>query len=263
MTKVALLLTTYNWPEALSLVLDSVSRQSRLPDEVVIADDGSLPDTTSIIKKFEVVFPNKVNHVWQEDLGFRKTIILNKALLTINSDYIVQIDGDCILHRHFIKDHLRFSEKNTYLFGSRVNLNEHRTEDVIQQQKFKSVTAFSRGINRRTRAIHLPLLSELYKSKNKLSSKVRGCNFSYWRSDVLKINGYDESYIGWGRSDSDFAARLLHSGVLAKRIRYAGIVYHLWHKVNSKAGLKRNSDIFEKVMREKIVVASKGLKQRL
>lgn len=255
---VALLITTYNWPEALELVLQSVLNQSRLPDELIIADDGSTDETRLLINKFRSLFSNELTHVWQEDRGFRKSEILNRALKICNSDYIVQIDGDCILHKHFIKDHVRFSEPKVYLYGSRVNTKESFIEDLFNKKKTE-FSPFDKQISKRTRAIYLPVLSKTYKPTNDLSSKIRGCNFSFWRKDALAIRGYDEIYKGWGKEDSDFAARLLHNGILGKRIRYAGIVYHLWHKEAEKDHISISNSYLKSVLEEKRIYPQEGM----
>ncbi|WP_336092795.1 glycosyltransferase family 2 protein [Leeuwenhoekiella sp. CH_XMU1409-2] len=255
---VALIIATYNWPQALELIFLSVLNQRRFPDEVIIADDGSRSATKSIIENFEMVFPNKVNHVWQEDLGFRKSKILNKALKATSCDYIIQIDGDCILHPQFIRDHIKFSETNTFLYGSRVNIQKNKVETLFASKQVR-FSSFSKGIKKRTRALHIPLLSVRYKALPSLSSKIRGCNFSYWRKDALAIKGYDEFYTGWGREDSDFAARLLHNGIMGKRIRYAGIVYHIWHSEESKDKVNQNTDYFNQVLDEKRIYPKEGI----
>ena len=119
----ALIISTYNWPEALELVLKSVRMQKVYPDEVIIADDGSTDETKKLINKNQKDFPVPIKHFWHQDKGFRKSHILNLAIANSNADYIIQIDGDCILDKFFIKDHLHSVRENTYLFGSRVNIN--------------------------------------------------------------------------------------------------------------------------------------------
>lgn len=114
--KTSLLISTYNWCEALNLCLNSVLQQSQQPDEIVIADDGSREDTKLIITEFSKKSSTPVIHVWHEDIGFRKTIILNKAIAKCSADYIIQIDGDLILHKHFIKDHIRFARANMFVW---------------------------------------------------------------------------------------------------------------------------------------------------
>ncbi|MCC4211112.1 glycosyltransferase family 2 protein [Leeuwenhoekiella parthenopeia] len=255
---ISLLLTTYNWPEALELVLLSVLKQSHLPDEVLIADDGSETATSIVIEKFKQDFPNNVQHLWHEDKGFRKSKILNRALLASTGDYVIQIDGDCILHSDFIKDHKENAVENVFLFGSRVNIRQSFLPHLLKTKRI-TFHSWSTGIKKRSRALHLPFLSKYYKASSNLSSKIRGCNISYWKKNALDIQGYDESYEGWGREDSDFAARLLHSGVKGKRIRYAGIIFHIWHPENSRKSLEFNNSHFELVLKNKSTLPRKGI----
>lgn len=256
--RVALLISTYCWPKALNLVLKSLLEQTRMPDEVVIADDGSTQETAVLIEEFSKTCPVEVRHIWQEDDGFRRTVILNKAIASIESDYIIQLDGDCIMHRRFIEDHVTTARKNNFLFGSRVNIKKSFLPKLYSQE-IVSFSFFSEGIKKRTRNIHLPLLGKLYKEKKELSKKVRGCNMSFWREDILNINGYNEDMTGWGKEDSELAVRLLNSGVAGRRIRYKAIVYHIWHKEACRSKKNINYEIQKKAVREKIQVCEEGL----
>ena len=122
--KISLLLTTYNWKEALELLLLSIFRQTELPFEIIIADDGSSDDTRELIDSMREMTSIPINHVWAPDEGFRRTAILNKALLQAQGDYISQVDGDVILHRKFIEDQRRCSAPGVFLRGYRVMMNE-------------------------------------------------------------------------------------------------------------------------------------------
>lgn len=258
--KTALLFTTYNWPDALQLVLESLLNQSQLPDEVLIADDGSRAETKEIITRYASKLAVPVKHIWQEDLGFRKSEILNKAVAASTSDYIVQIDGDCIMHKDFIKDHISSAEKNTYLYGSRVNILPNAV-NAVMEHKIINFSLFSKEIKNKTRAIHFPLFAGFYKSHAGISKKFRGCNVSYWKSDFIAVNGYNEAFQGWGREDSDLAIRLGNSGVMAKRLRYMGIVFHIHHNINSKENLEANDRIQKETIKNKVIRADKGVDQ--
>lgn len=260
--KVSLLISTYNWPEALNLVLKSVTKQSQIPDEILIADDGSSKATIDLIKFYEKNSKLNIRHFWQEDKGFRKSAILNKALAKSNSEYIIQVDGDCILEKHFIKDHLSSAKKGLFLFGSRVNIQKTFVKRLFETKKL-NYSVFSKGINKRTRALRIPLFASLYKPSNILSKKLRGCNMSYFKNDFLAINGYNEDFEGWGKEDSELAVRLLNSGVQGKRIRYKGIVFHIWHKEKSKNRLKENEAIERLVTENKSFYCQNGVDKYL
>jgi len=235
-----LIISTYNWPEALALVLKSVSNQKVFPSEVIIADDGSKSDTRILVESLQNDFPVPLIHVWHKDDGFQKATILNKAIAKSIGEYIIQVDGDCILHTNFIYDHISQSEKNTYLYGARVNIQKNHLFTLFSKQQIK-FTPLSKGIKKRTRAFYCVFLSRKYKAHSVFSKKYRGCNTSFFKSDFVKVNGYNEEFRGWGREDSELALRFHNNNVLAKRLRYAGIVFHIYHDEKSKSNLEKNN----------------------
>lgn len=254
----SLIISTYNWPEALKLVLFSVLNQKQLPDEIIIADDGSDYITKNLIDSFKENTSIKIVHVWQEDKGFRKSLILNKAIEAANSDYIIQIDGDLILHKYFVRDHLKHLEANTYLYGSRVTLKKDTTRRILEKEKIE-IHFFSKGIKKRGRMIYLRLPSFCFKKENKNSKKVRGCNLSYWKSDALKINGYNEDFVGWGYEDFEFVQRLLNLGIEGKRLKNNAIQYHLYHKEAPKGDTSIGDNLLINTIQNKISYISKGI----
>lgn len=254
----SLIISTYNWPQALELVLISVKNQQVLPTEVIIADDGSNNGTKELIEIFQADYPVPLIHVWHEDKGFNKSMILNKAIIKSIGDYIIQSDGDCILHASFIKDHLRFFKKNQYLFGSRVNIQASHLKNLFFKKQIK-FNLFSKGIKKRTRAIYFPFLSRFYKVQNNFSKKFRGCNTSFFKSDFIAVNGYNEDITGWGREDSELMLRLHNNGVKARRLRYRGIIFHIWHIEKSKDRFEANNQIQQKVIDESLTWCENGI----
>ena len=260
--KTALLVSTYNWPEALELVLKSLSNQTVKPDEVLIADDGSTNETKLVIDAFIKESSIIVKHIWHEDDGFKKSEILNKAITRTACDYIVQLDGDCIMHSKFIEDHITNTKPNQFLFGSRVNIQQDFLSELFLSKRVE-FGFFSKGIKKRTRNIHSSILGYSYKPTNELSEKFRGCNASYWRKDFIEINGYNEDMIGWGREDSEMIARLLNKGVLGKRLRYSAIIYHIWHNEKSRKRFNINDKIQQITITEKLVYCANGIDKYL
>ncbi|MBQ9758418.1 MAG: glycosyltransferase family 2 protein, partial [Opitutales bacterium] len=186
----ALLISTYNWPEALKLVLESVTRQTRIPDEVVIADDGSGEATRTLIEKVRQNFPCPLIHVWHEDDGFRKCIIWNKAISRCSCDYIVQIDGDCVLAPRFIEDHLTVARDGWFTCGSRTLLTRERTEEVLSAGT-ANLHPLSRGVQNTFNALRIPprtvFFRERYRAHKPYISK--GCNMGFWKKDLVAVNG--------------------------------------------------------------------------
>lgn len=260
--KSALLISTYNWPEALKLVLKSVLNQTKSVDEIIIADDGSGEETRLVINDFKLISNVPVKHVWQNDQGFRKAKILNKAIASSIADYIIEVDGDCVLNKNFVKDHLRMSERKVFLYGSRVNILEKFVSSVLKCQK-TNFSFLSKEIKNRTRTIRIPLLSKFYKKRTNLSKKLRGCNISFWREDLIAVNGYNEDFEGWGREDSELFLRILNLGVKGRRLRFGGIVYHIWHKEKSKSKISVNNRIEKQTLSNKLLMCKNGIDKYL
>ena len=258
----SLITPTYNWPEALELLLLSIKKQTHLPNEVIIADDGSTEDTLQLIKKFQQDFPVPLHHVWHEDNKNQKPAIMNKAIAQAKYEYIIEIDGDIIMHKNFIKDHLEMSKKNMFLYGSRVNIQEKHLKKLFKRKQI-TFNALSKGIKKRGRTFHIPLLANLYKESDIRSSKLRGCNMSFWRDDFIKVNGFNENLVGWGIDDSEMIQRLLNIGVKGKRLKFRGIVYHIFHKEQNKSQLSINEIIEQETTLKKITFIDKGINQYL
>lgn len=243
--EVSLIISTYNRPDALRLCLLSAFRQVRLPDEIIIGDDGSSSKTKELIETLRGISPVKLIHVWQEDNGFRLAAIRNKCIAKAEGDYIVQIDGDIIMHPYFIKDHLDFAEPGYYLRGGRANLSKDYTQMICGQGKLPRLSIFSRAYqSKRENAIHFPFLGRILMSRYRKRSLAFGCNMSFFRSDAIAINGYDEHFEGWGREDSDFSRRLLISGLKRRRLKFVANVFHLWHKEQSRANVAANTKYY-------------------
>jgi glycosyltransferase involved in cell wall biosynthesis len=258
----ALLISTYNWPEALELVLKSLANQTVKPDEVLIADDGSTEVTKLMIDTFKTKTDLMLKHIWHEDNGFKRSEILNKAIAKTDCDYIIQLDGDCVMHSKFIEDHINNATPMTYLFGSRVNILENHLSELFSNKNI-GFGFFTKGIKKRTRNIHSSFLAGFYKSSLELSEKLRGCNLSFWRADFIKINGYNEDMIGWGREDSEMVIRLLNNDVSGKRLRYLGIVYHIWHQEKSRERFNINDEIQQLAIDCKLMKCNNGIDKYL
>lgn len=255
---VALVIATYNWPEALKLVLESVLQQAVLPDEVIIADDGSGCATKKLIDEFRNRFPIPLKHFWHEDDGFQKTLILNIAMAGTTCAYIVQVDGDIILHKNFIKDHINAAEKGYYIRGSRVMLSEDRSVKELKNGQFRGVSLFSKGIKNKINAIRLPFLVSLFTKKSNRSDNVSGCNCAFWHADFVQVNGYNNEIKGWGHEDIELAARFVNSGVRQKKIKMIAICYHLHHPHNDRQREQVNYTIYKHTLNEGIRYCVKG-----
>ena len=258
----SLVTPTYNWPEALELLLISIMNQTVFPNEVIIADDGSTEETKKLIAIYQKIFPVPIIHVWHEDNKNQKPKIMNKAIAIAKYDYIIEIDGDIIMEKNFVKDHLDFAKKGQYLFGSRVNIQQSILDSIFKNKTI-NFNYFSRGIKKRNRTLRIPFFMNFVKTNEKMSSKLRGCNMSFWREDFIKINGFNESLVGWGIDDSEMIQRLHNIGIIGKRLKHTGIAFHIFHKEQSKSHLEINNAIEKETLEKKLVFAEKGINQYL
>lgn len=263
--RTTLLISTYNWPQALNLCLKSVLRQTIMPDEVVIADDGSTEDTQKLISSFKENSKVPFVHVWHEDKGFRLSEIRNKGIAKATGDYIIQIDGDIILDKHFIEDHIKIAEKGYFVCGSRTKLNEESSKTFLELGDFKpniiknsevyfTLNAIRNGFLRRC-------LAKKYGQKNIM--RLRGCNMAFWKSDIIKVNGYNEELAAWGHEDSEMAFRLYFSGVKKKFLKFGGVQYHIYHKELSRDCERAHYAEIIKVKENKIKWCNNGIDKHL
>lgn len=254
---ISVILATYNWPQALKLCLQSLGSQTDLHFEIIIADDGSAADTGALVKVIQQHFPVTITHLWQEDQGFRKTRILNQAIQVSNGNYLVFLDGDCIVQPDFIARHRQLSEKGCLVTGSRVLLSAQLTRRLIHlpawsYQDFSSSLLsnwLSGGINK-----YLPLKIQLgdgswRKYRKFVWRRIKGCNMACWKKDALQIDGFDESMTGWGHEDADFVFRLQNNGLIRKSGSWSTEVLHLYHQINDQSNAAENA----RRVREKIL----------
>ena len=236
---VSVIITTYNRPDALLLVLQSIESQTKLPEEVIIADDGSDDNTEKLITDYQESSSLSIIHSWQEDKGFRLAKSRNKAIAISNFEYIVLVDGDVILHPKFIQDHLDKAEPGYFVQGARVLLTQNRTRQALNNST-GNFSFLSRGIRNRKNAIHSTYFSKLLSKKKNHIQGIKTCNMSFYKEDCLNINGFNNDFEGWGREDSEFAVRLLNSGINRKNVRFNIIQFHLWHKETARDSIGKN-----------------------
>ncbi len=258
---VSLIITTYNAPDYLSLCIKSVLTQTQLPNEILIADDGSGEATRLLIENYSKSSPITIKHVWQPDSGFRVSAIRNKAILAAKHEYIIQIDGDVILNPHFIADHIKYAKPNTYIGASRCYIKEVYSKLILKEQyiNFREIKEYCRI---KFNSKRIPLLTPLFlKSKSHNLVRIQGCNMAYWRKDAIRINGYNEDIQGWGSEDSEFAIRLSNSGLKKNYLKFSAIAYHIWHEKASRASHKKNNEIMYDALNTKSTYVPNGIKK--
>ncbi|MCL7715429.1 glycosyltransferase family 2 protein [Stenotrophomonas mori] len=235
--KISLVILTYNWPDALDRVLQSIATQRRMPEEVLIADDGSGQATTDVVARWQRDLPVPVRHVWQDDQGFRAARCRNLGIAASQGDYVILIDGDMLLHRDFVADHAAFAAPGHFLQGGRLKASVAESRRLLDGGRpvfapWMDAEFDAFDGSRRLYAFRQPLLAR-WKARARNGGRVMSCNMSFWREDLLRANGFDERMEGYGAEDRELVARLENAGLRRRALKWAGLAVHLWH--NSRA----------------------------
>jgi glycosyltransferase involved in cell wall biosynthesis len=265
--KISVIITTYNRPDALRLVLRGLAAQSAEDFEVLVADDGSTGETAAVLEALRAASPYELTHVWQTDDGFRAPMARNRAAAVARGTYLIFLDGDCLPLVDFIAMHRRLAQAGWFVSGNRVLLNRPFSEEVVGKQlelwrwgAGQWVRARLTGkINRLT-----PLLRQVNWSRPRRDwIAAKTCNLAAWRSDFMSINGFDEDFVGWGYEDSDFVQRLLNAGLRRRMTRWAVPVLHLWHPAQDRSREEANFARLERTIASGATRASRGVDQYL
>lgn len=235
--KTSVIFTTYNSPAWLEKVLWGFFEQTVNDFEIVIADDGSRDETRQLVDRLRAESPVPIQHVWQEDDGFQKCRILNKAIVAAKGNYLIFTDGDCIPRADFVAQHLRLSKHGTFLSGGYfllpLEISQAITRDDIKAQRpFDLGWLRSRGLPKSIKDLKLAASGAWAGLLDKLSRTRptwNGHNASCHKEFALAVNGFEEQ-MQYGGQDREFGDRLLHLGLKARRIRYSAVCVHLDHK---------------------------------
>lgn len=261
--KITAIIVTYNNAVALDIILKSIRMQRTMPGEVIIADDGSGMETTRIIGKHLPGFPCILKHVRQEHHDFRAARIRNIAIRESSCDYLLFSDGDLFWHPMFIQD---FREKilpRTAWIGSRVFLTEKASCEIGRSKNIpENIRFFSPMIERnRLNAVRIPFISRICPAVS-FNDTLRGGLLGVWKKDIEAVNGWNETFTGWGLEDTELVARLYHSGIQLRKMKLAGVSYHLWHEISDRAALTGNRQLLGQTLERKLVWCDNGLMKR-
>jgi GT2 family glycosyltransferase len=257
---------TYNRSDALLAVLRALAPQCGPQDVVVIADDGSRPEHVQALREGAPPFACPVRHVWHPDVGFTAARARNLGAANAGADYVVFLDGDCVPTPHFAAQHRRLREPGCFVNGSRVLLSERLSTrvlagriDLARVSTLQWLRLRANGdVNKLSHLLCWPGAPGRVQRTFDWRG-IRSCNFGVWWRDLEAVNGFDETFSGWGHEDADLVLRLHRHG-LARRNGFLGTeVFHLWHREQSRAGEARNRERVEERMRGDVVRATAGL----
>jgi len=263
-SSLAVIISTYNQPDFLRLTLEGYRRQTDMNFCIYIADDGSKLETRQLIESIQTDFPVPVHHLWQADDGFRKARIHNRVIGQISQDHTLLTDGDCIPLPGLVAAHRQCAGDNYFISGSRILLSRPCTERLCRLNAFDTDHSMFWWLKQRlhgniNRLLPLLLKTALSEPSTQLEG-IRGCHLSCPTEALLRINGFDESFEGWGREDSDLTARLLHAGFQRRNLRGLPVL-HLWHQEFSRRSLADNDAMLQACLNERRIEAICGLKQ--
>ena len=266
--KLSVIITTYNSEEWLEKVLEGYCNQTENNFEVVVADDGSTEKTKLVINDFSNKFQFPIQHIWQEDNGFQKCKILNKAILHAKSDYLLFSDGDCIPRKDFVAQHLKYKEEGYFLSGGYFKLSmqtSHKIhiENIKNQDCFSISWLIKNGVSKSFKLSKLTKFHLFANFMNWLTPTKRtfnGHNTSCFKKNLLDVNGFNEE-MQYGGLDREVGERLFNLGILSKQIRYSAVCLHLDHKrgYSSTETSKKNNEIREYNRKHKIIKIKKGI----
>jgi glycosyltransferase involved in cell wall biosynthesis len=263
---ISIIVATFERADALDAVLRSLARQRDRQFEVVIADDGSGPDTAALIEQWKPRLGVTLSHVWHEHREFRTAEIRNRAIRASHGEYCIFLDGDCLTRPDFVAAHRRLAERGWFVTGNRALLTRSLTEAVLAQrlepERWGTAAWLGKRLkgdfNRLAPVLRLPL-GPLRKMRPRAWKDARSCNLAVWRSDLDRVDGFDATFTGWGREDSDLLVRLLHAGVRRKDGMLATGVLHLWHPDADRARLFENERRLARVIESGRVRAERGI----
>lgn len=265
---ISIVITTYNRSEALAVVLQALELQDDGQFEVVIADDGSNDTHRGAIDRIVSSSALTVTHVWHPDIGFTASCIRNQGVSVARGDYIVLLDGDCVPEVDFVRQHRRLREQGCFVNGSRVMLSNALTTAAISGaeslcSRSGSYWLYKRFAGDASKLAGLVRLPDFEARKHRVFAwkGIRSCNMGVWRADYVAINGFDESFVGWGHEDADFVLRLHNYGMTRKNGFCATEVYHLWHPESSRAHESGNAQKVRDRMKTGEYLSTLGYRQ--
>lgn len=265
---ISVVITTYNRSDALLAVLAGLVRQTDRNFEVVVADDGSRDAHRQAISTSPAARELRVVHVWHADVGFTASQVRNLGVAAAKGHYIIFLDGDCVPEVDFIAQHKALAQSGFFVNGSRVLLSTELTQRVLTGSEpicGRSIFYWiqQRLLGHASKLSHLLRLPDgAWRLARKFSWKgIRSCNMGVWRADFERVDGFDESFVGWGHEDADFVLRLHHCGVIRKNGFCATEVFHLWHREANRNNASQNAQLVRDRVKTGVTRSTLGYSQ--
>ncbi|MCD2515313.1 glycosyltransferase family 2 protein [Massilia sp. G4R7] len=265
---ISVVITTYNRPDALTAVVEACFMQDDKNFEIIIADDGSTANTRDAVAQLAARAPMPLRHVWQPDAGFRAAMARNRGTLAATGDYIIFLDGDCVPQRDFIARHRALAHPGFLVSGSRILLSQALTERVLREHIDVAGLPLLARLRHRLRGDMNKVLQtmlrwpDLGRVRRGFSwRRIKSCNLGVWKADLERVNGFDESFVGWGHEDSDLVLRLFHAGIKRRDGALATEVLHLWHREAKRDEESSNRKVVLERAASKTVQAVRGLRE--
>lgn len=259
------IISTYNNPVDLELVVRSYEYQTDKNFSLYIADDGSGIETSQCISHLKQVMPFPIHHIRHEDDGFRLAEIRNRCIAASSEPYLLITDGDCLAPPNLVATHRRLARKGSFVSGSRILLEKKisaslRRGEMSLESLFRPATLARWRLARQLNRFWPSVIPPFPTPANRKLNGLRGCHMAFWRQDLLRVNGYDQGYRGWGREDTDLAARLFHAG-LRRRSLIGAALLHLWHPEAERSSLPVNDERLAACLREQRQRAPIGIEE--
>lgn len=266
--KLEVILSAYNDRDVLNIVLQGYMQQQDSDFEICVADDGSGPAIRELVETYLNLGLN-IRHVWHEDNGFRRSVILNKALATSQAERIVFSDSDCIPSPYFIQDHKALSHSDKITSGPRVMLKKKITNELKNGHKSISF------LNNTVKLLFLSIIKQVSKPEQvfriptsllSFAKRIKtigpyGANMAVDRMALLKVNGFDEDYLGWGGEDTDLVMRLHMLGLKSDGYIGRAALYHMYHPTRTADdGNQELTNIKAKKEQNKTLFCMNGIK---
>jgi glycosyltransferase involved in cell wall biosynthesis len=278
---ISIIVSTYNRPDALEAVLLSLLEQTDAQYEIVVADDGSGAATQEVVSRFQHTAAQarsarskgaqvpQVVHAWQSNDGFRLSAVRNLGVYASAGDYLIFLDGDCVVRPNFVARHRALAEQGFMVSGSRVLLSEKWTARALRDGDAPAATQrpilywlMQRLTGNANKVVPLLVMpdSHLRHYRKVRWNRIKGCNLGIWRRDYAAVNGCDETFVGWGHEDADLVLRLARQGVRRKSGAFSTEIFHLWHKENTRTTESANRQRVEQRMASGVTQAEVGLR---